>query len=128
MLRKNRKKHITFSVPIKKESGNDNNKTITYKINFVDTYRFLQSKLSDLVCKLSDIDNKDAKHAWAEIWSGQNVVLLDLKIVGWIIDVKNAMEYLISQSMINRNFSINVLLLWKGVYDYEYMDSRERFN
>ena len=36
---------------IKKE--NDNDKTITYKIKFIDTCRFMQGKLSDLADNLS---------------------------------------------------------------------------
>ena len=44
---------------IKKE--HDNNKTITYKINFIDTCRFMSSKLSDLVVNLSEINNKNCK-------------------------------------------------------------------
>ena len=46
-------------MPIKNE--NDNGKTITYKIKFVDSYRFMQSKLSDLVDNLSEINNEDCK-------------------------------------------------------------------
>ena len=52
-------KYISFSVPIKKE--HDNDKTITYKIKFVDTCRFMPSKLSNLVDNLSEINNKDCK-------------------------------------------------------------------
>ena len=40
-LGENTEKYISFSVPIKKEHGN--NKTITYKIKFIDTYRFMPS-------------------------------------------------------------------------------------
>ena len=36
-------------------------KTITYKIKFIDSYRFMQSKLSDLVDNLSGINNKECK-------------------------------------------------------------------
>ena len=54
-LRENTEKYISFSVPIKKE--HDNDKTITYKIKFVDTCRFMPSKLSDLVNNLSEINN-----------------------------------------------------------------------
>ena len=50
-LGENPEKYISFSVPIKKE--NNNGETITYKIKFVDTCRFMQSKLSDLVDNLS---------------------------------------------------------------------------
>ena len=43
----------------KKEDDNSKkNKTITYKINFIDSYRFMQSKSSDLVDNLSRIYNK----------------------------------------------------------------------
>ena len=38
-----------------------NGKTITYKLKFIDSCRFVQSKLSDLVDKLSEISNKDCK-------------------------------------------------------------------
>ena len=34
---------------------------ITYKIKFIDTSRFIQSTLSDLVDKLLEINNKDCK-------------------------------------------------------------------
>ena len=46
-LHENTEKYITFSVPLKKE---DDGK-ITYKLKFIDSYRFVQSKLSDLVDK-----------------------------------------------------------------------------
>ena len=52
-------KYISFSVPIKKEHGNT--ETITYKIKFIDTFRFMPSKLSDLVVKFSEINNKNCK-------------------------------------------------------------------
>ena len=42
----NMEKYITFSVPIKKEC--DNNKTITQKIKFIDSFRFLPDSLSKL--------------------------------------------------------------------------------
>ena len=51
-------KYITFSVPIKKEIDDDN-KTITQKIEFIDTCRYIQSKLSDLANNLSEINKKD---------------------------------------------------------------------
>ena len=50
-LGENTEKYITFSIPIKKE--NDNGKTITYKIKFIDSCRFIQSKLSNLAENLS---------------------------------------------------------------------------
>ena len=46
----------------KKEDDNcKKKKTITYKIKFIDSYRFMQSKLSDLIDNLSGINNKEWK-------------------------------------------------------------------
>ena len=59
MLRRKHKKIFTFSVPIKKER--DDGKISTYKLKFIDSYRFMQSKLLDLVDKLSWIFNKEWK-------------------------------------------------------------------
>ena len=36
----------------------DNDKKNTYKLNFIDTFRFASSKLSELVDNLSEIYNK----------------------------------------------------------------------
>ena len=58
-LGENTEKYISFSVPIKKEQNYD--KTITYKLKFIDTCRFMWSKLLDLVDNLSEINNKDCK-------------------------------------------------------------------
>ena len=54
----NRERYITFSLPIKKELDND--KTITNKIKFIDSFRFMSNSLSSLVDNLSEglhIDN-----------------------------------------------------------------------
>ena len=55
----NTEKYITFSVLIKKE--HDNDKTSTYKLKFIDSHRFMQSKLSDLVDTLPGIYNRECK-------------------------------------------------------------------
>ena len=58
-LGENTEKYITFSVPIKKEitkkdkNGNDKIIKISYKIKFIDSYRFLSTSLSNLVDNLS---------------------------------------------------------------------------
>ena len=58
----NTEKYITFSVPIKKEVNNydDNDakkKTITYKLKFIDSFRFMSTSLSQLVDNTSRIFN-----------------------------------------------------------------------
>ena len=58
-LGENMEKCITFSVPINKELNN--NKVITYKLKFIDNYRFMPTSLSNLVDNLSEINNKDCK-------------------------------------------------------------------
>ena len=55
-LGENTEKYITFSVPIKEH---DNSKKITYKLKFIESYRFMQSKLSDPVVSLSEINKKE---------------------------------------------------------------------
>ena len=58
-LGENTEKYITFSVPIREE--HDNDKTITYKLKFISSCRFMQNKLSDLVVNLSENNNKGCK-------------------------------------------------------------------
>ena len=52
-------KYITFSVPIKKEVNNydHKNKVVTYKLNFIDSFRFMLDSLSNLVDNTSEIFN-----------------------------------------------------------------------
>ena len=52
-LGKNTEKYITFSVPIKKKIKNKDLE-ITYKIKFIDSFRFMSSSLSKLVNNLSE--------------------------------------------------------------------------
>ena len=57
-------KYITFSVPIKKE--HDNGKTTIYKLKFIDSYRFMQDSLSNLVDNLSEINNKEPENKFVD--------------------------------------------------------------
>ena len=63
-LGENTEKCITFSVPVKKE--HDNGKTTTYKLKFIDSYRFMQDSLSNLVDNLSGIDNKKPENKFTD--------------------------------------------------------------
>ena len=54
-LGENTEKYITFSVPLNKEIKNKNTIIkITYKIKFIDSYRFMSTSLSKLVDNLSE--------------------------------------------------------------------------
>ena len=59
-LGENTEKYITFSVPIKKEitktdrDGNAKIMKISYKIKFIDSFRFMSTSLSSLVDNLSE--------------------------------------------------------------------------
>ena len=60
----NMEKYITFSVPIKNEfiDNNGDNKTITYKIKFIDSFRFMSDSLSNLVNNTSEnFNSKECK-------------------------------------------------------------------
>ena len=46
-------------MPLRKE--NNNGKIITYKLKFIDSYRFMSTSLSNLVDNLSRIYDKDCK-------------------------------------------------------------------
>ena len=64
-LRENTEKYITFSVPISKEL--DNGKTITHRLKFIDSFRFMSTSLPSLVVLL--------------IIYLKNFIVIDVKIV-----------------------------------------------
>ena len=51
-LGENMEKYITFSIPIKKVI--ENGKTVTRKIKFTDSFKFMSSSLSNLVDNLTE--------------------------------------------------------------------------
>ena len=97
----NTEKYISFTVPFKKVI---NDKEIKYRIRISDSCRFMQDSLPNLVDHLSELEIKEI----------DNDVLIK----------RLYNTYQLSKNDINQ-FK---LLLRKGVYRYEYMDSWKRFN
>ena len=68
-------KYVTFSVPINKKC--DDGKTVTHKLRFIDSFRFMQASLAEHVNNLSGIFNSiECQNAWKEEKLIQNAVLL----------------------------------------------------
>ena len=76
-LGENTEKYITFSAPIKKE----NNKKITYKLKFIDSYRFMSTSLSNLVNNLSGVYDKECKKCMERKKIRLNCAFIGLKKV-----------------------------------------------
>ena len=135
-LGENTEKYITFSVPIKKKIDNKDLE-ITYKIKFIDSYRFMSSSLSKLIDTLSEgiHNNKcfDCESNLDYIKIKKNEKLLskcfNCNIYYKKIFNKDLMKkFKNTHSFCNNDLNKFILLLRKGVYPYEYMDSWERFN
>ena len=90
----------------KKNGKGKKAKTITYRLRFIDSCRFMQDSLSNLVDNLSEVNNKN------------------LKISHDTLIKKFHNTY----QLCDNDFDKFNLLLRKGVYPYEYMDEWEKFN
>ena len=133
-LGENTEKYITFLVPIKK--GLDNGKSITYKIKFIDSFRFMSSSLSNFVDNLSEGFHSDkctnCKYCL------DYIEFQDDQLIFRCFECKKNYKKDFNKELIKRftniyescNADINkfILLLRKSVYPYEYMNSWERFD
>ena len=134
-LGENREKYITFSVPIKKKIENKDIE-ITYKIKFIDSYRFMAMSLSKLVDNLSEgiHNNKcvDCKSCLDYIKTkNEKLILKSFNCEQYY--KKKFNKELIKRfkspyEFCNKDLNKFILLSRKGVYPYEYMDNWERFN
>ena len=123
-------------MPIKKKIENKDLE-ITYKIKFIDSYRFMSSLLSKLVDNLFEgiHNNKclDCNSCLDYVWITKNKKLL-LKCFNCNNYYKKKFnkdlikKFKNTYSFCNNDLNKFILLLRKGVYPYEYMDNWERFN
>ena len=128
-------KYITFSASVKKEiTKKDKIIKISYKIKFIDSFRFMSTSLSGLVDNLLEGLHKctDCKlHL-------DYMSIKDNQLIFRCFRFKKNYEKDFNKELIKRfvntyrfcNKDLNkfILLLRKGVYSYEYMDYWERFD
>ena len=134
-LGENTEKYITFSAQIKKKIENKDIET-TYKIKFIDSYRFMSSSLSKLSDNLSEglhnnkcLDCESCLHY---------MKTKNEKLILKCFNCKQNYEKDFNKELIQRlastyefcNGNLNkfILLLRKGVYPYEYMHNWEIFD
>ena len=134
-LGENTEKYITFSVPIKKKIENKDLE-ITYKIKFIDSYRFMASSLSKLFDNLSEgIHNNKCSDCRSNL---DYIKIKKEKLILECCNCKQRYKKKFNKELIKRfastcsfcNNDLNkfILLLRKSVYTYKYMDNWERFN
>ena len=135
-LGENTEKYIIFSVLIKKKIENKDLE-ITYKLKFIDSYRFMSSSLSKLVDNLSEgIHNNKCVNCksnldYIRITKNEKLLLKCFSCDSYYEKKFNReliKKFKNMYSFCNNDLNKFILLLRKGVYPYEYMDSWEKFN
>ena len=131
----NTEKYITFSVPIKKEIENKNKIIeITYRIKFIDSYRFISTSLLKLVDNLSEgIHNNRfvySKSCLDYMKTKNEKLILNVYKMNYEKDFNKELikRFANTYNFCNGDLNKFILLLRKGVYRYEYMDNWERFD
>ena len=118
------------------KNGKDKITKISYKIKFIDSYRFMSTSLSKLINNLSEgLHNDKCTDCKSCL---DYMTTKDEQLIFRCFRCKKNYKKDFSKELIQRfaniyefgNEDLNefVLLLKKGIYPYEYMDSWERFN
>ena len=108
---------------------------ISYKIKFIDSHRFMSTSLSKLVDNFSECLHNDCKDCKSYL---DYMTTKNEKLIFRCFRCKKNYEKDFNKDLIQRfaniyefyNGDLNkfILLLRKGVYPYEYMDSWQRFD
>ena len=110
--------------------------TISYKIKFIDSLRFMGTSLSKLVDNLTEGIHKIKSKDYGCFLEYENVKdnLIKYKCLSCNKEYSNKLNEELKKTFKNMfkffNNDINkfILLLRKAVYPYEYMDDWEKFN
>ena len=118
------------------KDGNDTIMKISYKIKLIDSFRFMSTSLSSLVDNLSDGLHSEKFADYKSCLD--NMTTKDDQLIFRCFECKRNYQKNFNKDLIKRfantyefcSGDINkfILLLRKGAYPYEYMDSWKRFN
>ena len=152
----NTNKYMSFTVPLKKMKKDD--KCVTYSLKFIDSIRFMNDSLSNLVDNLSELytckclDKKDQdikiKYKEQKVLIYKNIIennkekqihenkinkIVYTKCKSCNSKNKQSLHSLIKRFSNTYKLTYNntdkfLLFLRKGVYPYEYMNDRNKFN
>ena len=109
---------------------------MSYKIKFIDSFRFMSTSLSNLVDNLSEsLHNNRCLNCKSCL---DYMTTKDEQLIFKCSSCKENYEKDLNKELIkrfpntsrvcNKNLNKFILLLRKGVYPYEYMDNWERFD
>ena len=125
----NSEKYISFKASLIKE---DENKDVTYKLKFIDSIRFMMDSLDNITNNLSELNkckncsekcNNYKRHNNVLIYQCKKCNKKSYKSINTSIERFNN-----TYAFYNNGLDKFLLLLRKGVYSYEYINSWNRFN
>ena len=135
---------MSFSIPIKKEikkqkeQKEQKKKAITYNLKFIDSAKHMKKALSTLVDNLSETNKCNCEETKDKDIKNKIIKRTGKTIIHTTCNTCNSKEDQLLHTFIedfpstyklcNKSTKRFILLLKKGIYPYEYMDSIERFD